>query len=180
MSVENSPSAADEKMQTMRHSLSHVMAAAVQTLYPGVKFGIGPAIENGFYYDFELPCSLTPEDLPKIEKKMQEIIKLGLPFVKENISKDEARKLLNMVEGLRLTEMDETTECCGFGGTFSVKHKHISQAMMQQKVENALKTGAEYITSTEVSCLMNIESYIRKQKFPLKTIHFTTILASGL
>lgn len=93
MSVENSPSAAAEKLQTMRHSLSHVMAAAVQTLYPGVKFGIGPAIESGFYYDFDLPSSLTPEDLPKIEQKMQEIIKQGLPFVKENISKDEARNL---------------------------------------------------------------------------------------
>jgi L-lactate dehydrogenase complex protein LldE len=94
--------------------------------------------------------------------------------------KDEARQLLKMVEGLQLIEMDDTTECCGFGGTFSVKHKYISQAMVQQKVENALKSGAEYITSTEASCLMNIESYIRKQKLPLKTIHFTGILASGL
>ncbi len=66
-----------EKLQTMRHSLSHIMAEAVQSLFPEVKFGIGPAIENGFYYDFELPCSLTPEDLPKIEDKMQELIKKG-------------------------------------------------------------------------------------------------------
>lgn len=94
--------------------------------------------------------------------------------------KDEARKLLNMVEGLRLIEMEENTECCGFGGTFSVKHKHISQAMVQQKVQNAIITGAEYITSTEASCLMNIDSYIQKQGLPLKTIHFITILASGL
>lgn len=93
---------------------------------------------------------------------------------------NEARKLLEMVEGLQLVEMNDSNECCGFGGTFSVKHKYISQAMVQQKTENALKTGAEYITSTEASCLMNIESYIRKQKLPIKTIHFTSILASGL
>ena len=64
----------------MRHSASHVMAEAVQTLFPGVKFGIGPAIENGFYYDFDLPRPLTPEDLPVIESKMKEIIKQGLAF----------------------------------------------------------------------------------------------------
>ena len=60
--------------------------------FPDVKFGIGPAIENGFYYDFDIQ-QLTTEDLPVIEKKMQEIIKKGLPFIRENISKEEAKKL---------------------------------------------------------------------------------------
>jgi threonyl-tRNA synthetase len=83
----------EEKLETMRHSASHVMAEAVQSLFPEAKFGIGPAIENGVYYDFELPRPLKPEDLPAIEAKMKEIIKRGVPFVKENISKDEARKL---------------------------------------------------------------------------------------
>jgi len=109
MSVKNIQTGADEKLQTMRHSLSHVMAAAVQTLYPGVKFGIGPAIESGFYYDFDLPCSLTPEDLPNVEKKMQEIIKQGLPFVKENISKDEARELFKE-QPYKLELIEELTE----------------------------------------------------------------------
>lgn len=94
--------------------------------------------------------------------------------------KDEARILLRKVKGLELIEMAETNECCGFGGTFAVKHKHISQAMVQQKVENALATGAEYITSTETSCLMNIEGYIKKQKLPIKAIHFSEILVSNL
>ena len=58
------------KIETIRHSLAHILAYAVQELYPGTKFGIGPAIENGFYYDFDLPRTLTPEDLPKIEAKM--------------------------------------------------------------------------------------------------------------
>jgi threonyl-tRNA synthetase len=82
-----------EKLQKMRHSASHVMAEAVQSLFPGVKFGIGPYIENGFYYDFDLPRSLTPEDLPVIEQKMQEIIKAAQPFTRENITKDAAEKL---------------------------------------------------------------------------------------
>jgi threonyl-tRNA synthetase len=93
MNSENNKIAAEDKLEIMRHSLSHVMAAAVKSLYPDVKFGIGPAIETGFYYDFDLSCSLTPEDLPVIEKKMQEIIKQNLPFIRENVSKDEARKL---------------------------------------------------------------------------------------
>jgi threonyl-tRNA synthetase len=81
------------KMEIIRHSASHVMASAVQSLFPDVKLGIGPAIEDGFYYDFQLSRNLTPEDLPIIEKKMQEIIKEGQSFTRENISKDEAEKL---------------------------------------------------------------------------------------
>jgi threonyl-tRNA synthetase len=84
---------AQETLEIIRHSASHVMAAAVQSLFPDVKFGIGPAIEDGFYYDFQLPRNLTPEDLPVIEKKMQDIIKEGQSFKRENISKDEANKL---------------------------------------------------------------------------------------
>jgi threonyl-tRNA synthetase len=69
------------------------MAEAVQCLFPGAKFGIGPMIENGFYYDFELPRALTPEDLPVIENKMREIVGQDAPFVSQVMSKDEARKL---------------------------------------------------------------------------------------
>jgi len=69
------------------------MAEAVQSIFPDTKFGIGPAIENGFYYDFELPRPLTPEDLPVVETKMEEIIARDEPFVREEVSKDEARRL---------------------------------------------------------------------------------------
>lgn len=92
---------------------------------------------------------------------------------------NEARLLLSKVKGLELVEMKDRDECCGFGGTFAVKHKYISQAMVSQKVENALETKAEYITSTETSCLMNIEGYITKQQHPIKAVHFTDILVSG-
>jgi threonyl-tRNA synthetase len=83
----------DKELERMRHSASHIMAEAVQCLFPGVKFGIGPTIENGFYYDFELSRPLTPEDLPVIENKMKEIISQDVPFVTEEMSKDEAGKL---------------------------------------------------------------------------------------
>ena len=83
----------DRQLERMRHSASHIMAEAVQYLFPGVKFGIGPTIENGFYYDFELSRPLTPEDLPVIESKMREIISQDVPFITEEMSKDEAQKL---------------------------------------------------------------------------------------
>jgi len=91
--------------------------------------------------------------------------------------KEEPRKLLNHVKGLELVEMKDLETCCGFGGTFAAKFHAISTAMTEQKVENAIKTGAEYITSTEASCLMNLEAYISKQKLPIKTIHLADVLA---
>jgi len=81
------------KIDTIRHSLAHIMAASVQELYPGTKFGIGPAIENGFYYDFDLPRTISPEDLPEIEGKMRELIKQDIIFKKKKVTKKEAQKI---------------------------------------------------------------------------------------
>jgi threonyl-tRNA synthetase len=83
----------EDKLEVMRHSAAHVMAEAVQSIFPDAKFGIGPAIENGFYYDFDLPRSLAPEDLPSIEAKMSEIIGADLPFTLEEVTKEEARRI---------------------------------------------------------------------------------------
>ncbi len=94
--------------------------------------------------------------------------------------KDEPRHLLKSVKELELIEMPQRTECCGFGGTFMIKYAPISTAMTEQKVENALSTGADYIVSTEASCLLNIQSYINAQKLPIKTIHIADVLASQL
>jgi L-lactate dehydrogenase complex protein LldE len=91
--------------------------------------------------------------------------------------KDEARKLLSKVRGLEIIEMEDTDVCCGFGGTFSVKHEAIATAMAEQKVENALKTGAEYIISTEASCLMHLEGYITRNNLPIKVMHIADVLA---
>ncbi|MBS2211164.1 (Fe-S)-binding protein [Carboxylicivirga mesophila] len=94
--------------------------------------------------------------------------------------KDEPRQLLKNVADLELIEMPQRTECCGFGGTFMVKYAPISTAMTEQKVEHALSTGAEYIVSTEASCLLNIQSYINAQKLNIKTMHIADVLVSQL
>jgi len=81
------------KLETLRHSLAHILAQAVQEMYPGTKFGIGPSIENGFYYDFDFSSPISENDLPKIEKKMRELIKNGSAFKKKLVTKIEAKKI---------------------------------------------------------------------------------------
>lgn len=81
------------KLETMRHSAAHVMAEAVKSIFPDAKFGIGPAIEDGFYYDFELPRPLTPDDLPAIEEKMRQIVKSAASFTCKTAEKAEAMKI---------------------------------------------------------------------------------------
>lgn len=84
----------ENKIEISRHSLAHILAMAVMSLYPEAKLGMGPAIENGFYYDFDLDQKLTPDDLPKIEKRMREIIKEKTAFQKKTVSKKEAASIL--------------------------------------------------------------------------------------
>src|SRR3990170_4357571 len=81
-----------DDLQVLRHSTAHVMAQAVCDLWPGAKYAIGPPIEDGFYYDFDLPEQLTPEDLPRIEARMREIVGEDQPFTREQVSRDEALK----------------------------------------------------------------------------------------
>jgi threonyl-tRNA synthetase len=83
----------DEGLNILRHSTSHIMAYAVKELFKGIKVSIGPAIERGFYYDFDYEGSFTPDDLPRIEAKMAELIEEDIPFIREEISKAEAIKL---------------------------------------------------------------------------------------
>ncbi|MCD6550141.1 threonine--tRNA ligase [bacterium] len=82
-----------QKIEKIRHSLAHIMALAIKTFYPEAKFGIGPTIENGFYYDFDISSKITPQDLVKIEKKMKELLKENIVFKKKQISKKEAEKI---------------------------------------------------------------------------------------
>ena len=77
--------------ELIRHDLAHILAEAVQTLWPGTKTAIGPAIEHGFYYDFDRETPFTPEDLPIIEKKMREIIAARTPFVQEIWTREQAK-----------------------------------------------------------------------------------------
>jgi L-lactate dehydrogenase complex protein LldE len=93
--------------------------------------------------------------------------------------KTEPRQLLSHVKGLQLTEMHEVETCCGFGGTFAVKFEPISFAMGEQKVDNAIATGAEYIISTDLSCLMHLDGYIKNKGYDIKTMHLADVLVSG-
>ena len=93
--------------------------------------------------------------------------------------KEEPRKLLSNVKGLEMVEMNDVETCCGFGGTFAVKFEAISVAMAEQKVDNALATGSEYIISTDHSCLMHLQGYIKQKGYNLKTMHLADVLASG-
>jgi len=83
----------DEGLEILRHSISHVMAQAVQDVFDGVKVTIGPSIEDGFYYDFEYGDTFTPDDLEKIERRMKEIVTADHPFVRKEVSRDEAVRL---------------------------------------------------------------------------------------
>lgn len=107
----------EDYLHRLRHSASHVMAHAVLEKFPDAKFAIGPPIENGFYYDFDLPRPLTPEDLEAIETRMQEIIAEGHDFVYEEIDEAQARQLfqdqpykLELIEGILAAGTDEYGE----------------------------------------------------------------------
>jgi len=96
------------ELATLRHSCSHIMAQAVKELWPEVKLGIGPAIEDGFYYDFDKKQPFTEEDLKKIEEKMREIIKRDLPFIREEIPKEKAKDLFRKLgEDYKLALLEE-------------------------------------------------------------------------
>ncbi len=107
-----------EKLELLRHSTAHILASAVLEMFPEAKFGIGPAVENGFYYDFELPRTLIPEDLPLLEEKMKEIIKEKNAFEKAEISVDEAMS----------------------------KFKELNQTLKQELIDDLHKKGNETVT----------------------------------
>ncbi len=93
--------------------------------------------------------------------------------------KTEPRKLLEKVKGLKLIELQESETCCGFGGTFAVKFEGISVAMGEQKVQNIVNTKADYLISTDLSCLMHIGGVMEKMALPVKSLHLADVLASG-
>ena len=101
----------DEGLELMRHSTAHLLAAALTDMYPGVKFGVGPAIENGFYYDIELPEGVTvsPDDFAAIEARMAEIAKSGAAIVRREVSRDEVREIF-ADQPLKLELIDELPE----------------------------------------------------------------------
>lgn len=141
------------EIETLRHSLAHILASAVKELYPGAKFGIGPSIENGFYYDFDLPKSLKPEDLPKIEKKMKELLKQNIAFKKNTVSKKEAQKLfksqsykIELIKGLKgktvtVYQSGNFSDLCS--GPHVKSTKDIPNAFKLTKIAGAYWKGSE-------------------------------------
>ncbi|MET0463619.1 MAG: (Fe-S)-binding protein [Chitinophagaceae bacterium] len=93
--------------------------------------------------------------------------------------KSEPRRLLERVQGLELAEMKDVETCCGFGGTFAVKFEPISIGMAEQKVENAVATEAQYLISTDLSCLMHLQGYIKQKGYPIQALHLADVLANG-
>ena len=93
--------------------------------------------------------------------------------------KREPRILLEKVRGLELREMQDTETCCGFGGSFATKFEPVSVAMAEQKIENALAVDAEYLISTDTSCLMHLEGYINAHGKTIKVKHIADVLAQG-
>jgi L-lactate dehydrogenase complex protein LldE len=93
--------------------------------------------------------------------------------------KEAPRNLLRNVEGLTLVDLKDNEICCGFGGTFAVKFQGISSAMAEQKIDNATATQANYLVSTDLSCLMHLEGYIQKNRKNIRAMHLVDVLASG-
>ncbi|MFS0561038.1 threonine--tRNA ligase [Terribacillus sp. 179-K 1B1 HS] len=101
----------EQGVEIMRHSAAHLLAQAVKRIYGNVQFGVGPVIENGFYYDMDLEVSITPEDLPKIEKEMQRIVDANLPIVRKVVSREEAKAMFREIgDELKLELIDAIPE----------------------------------------------------------------------
>ncbi|AKI93072.1 threonine--tRNA ligase [Bacillus subtilis] len=101
----------EEGLQIMRHSTAHLLAQAIKRIYKDVKFGVGPVIENGFYYDVEMDEAITPEDLPKIEKEMKKIVNANLPIVRKEVSREEAKaRFAEIGDDLKLELLDAIPE----------------------------------------------------------------------
>ncbi|MFP7693724.1 threonine--tRNA ligase [Bacillus subtilis] len=101
----------EEGLQIMRHSTAHLLAQAIKRIYKDVKFGVGPVIENGFYYDVEMDEAITPEDLPKIEKEMKKIVNSNLPIVRKEVSREEAKaRFAEIGDDLKLELLDAIPE----------------------------------------------------------------------
>jgi threonyl-tRNA synthetase len=149
----------DSDLYRIRHSAAHVMAQAVVEMMPEAKYTIGPPVEDGFYYDFELPRSLTPEDLEVIEKRMRQIVSEAHPFEKQVISADDARRIfhdqpykLELIQGLEQGGFDE------YGNPLDVKpeisiyrHAHFTDLCRGPHVQNTAQINPDALKLMSVA-----------------------------
>jgi L-lactate dehydrogenase complex protein LldE len=137
-----------------------------------------------FIHDFVKPATL-PGRFPhkvSIHNSCHGVRELRLSSASElNVVRySKIKNLLSMVEGVEIFEPAKVDECCGFGGMFAVEEPAVSVCMGEDKVNNHLATGAEYITGADSSCLMHLQGIVARKKLPIKFIHVVQILASGL
>ena len=156
-----------------------------------VRNNYGKLFENNAFQSPAKKVSSQIFELSEFLVKILNVTNLGASFngkatyhdscagLRECNIKAEPRVLLNQVNGLELVEMNDNETCCGFGGSFAVKYDTISVAMADQKIDNAIATEAEYIISTDMSCLMHIDGRINHNGQKIKVIHLADVLASG-
>ena len=138
-------------LETLRHSASHVLAAAVLEMFPEAKLAIGPAIENGFYYDFDLPRTLIPEDLEILEEKMKAIIKADHPFERAEISIAEAIKKFEEADQVYKVELISDLEKAGEKKVSVYKSGHLVDLCAGPHVESTGKINPESFKLTKIS-----------------------------
>lgn len=138
-------------LDVLRHSTSHVLASAVLEMFPEAKFGIGPAIEKGFYYDFELPRTLIPEDLPILEEKMKEIIKTDYKFERAEISITEAKKDFEKIGQTYKLELINDLEKDGNKKVSVYKAGHFVDLCSGPHIESTGKINLKAFTLTKIS-----------------------------
>ncbi|MBI5888383.1 MAG: threonine--tRNA ligase [Deltaproteobacteria bacterium] len=167
-----------EGAEVCRHGAAHVMAEAVKSLYPNVKIAIGPAIEDGFYYDFDTEKPFTPEDLEKIEAKMSEIIKGDFPFIRETISKKEALDLFGNMGEVYKTELiseladGEITVYRQSGFTDLCRGPHIPSTRFIKAFKLTTSAGAYWRGSEKNRMLQRIYGVAFASKDELKAYLF--------
>jgi len=200
----------EQKIQNIRHSLSHLLAAAVLDLYPDTKITIGPAIDNGFYYDFDFATSISDKDLPKIEKKMKEILKKWDKFEKIDVSEKEAKNKFKdnpykteliedlIKDGQKITfyKSGDFVDLCGGGHTESAK-KINPDAFKLHRIAGAYWRGSEKnkmltrIYGLAFETKKELDEYLKMQEEAQKRDHrklgkqldlftFSDLIGSGL
>lgn len=137
------------------------------------------AIQSGMYELSDFLVNVLQVDYFGAELDGRAVYHDSCSGLRECKIKEEPRRLLSKVLGLEMVDLQDNETCCGFGGTFAVKFDAISSAMAQQKVDNAMAAGADYIISTDASCLLHLQGYIDKAGLPIKTMHLADVLANG-
>lgn len=137
------------------------------------------AIQGNIYELSDFLVNVLKKDYFGAELEGRAVYHDSCSALRECHIKAEPRQLLANIAGLDLVELDHGDTCCGFGGTFAVKFSAISSAMAEQKVHNALAAEADFIISTDSSCLLHLQGYIDKHKLPIKTMHLADVLANG-